>query len=33
MSLNFFNNSIKDSDPEIYQTIQNELERQQNQIL
>ena len=32
MSLNFFNDSIKISDPEVYQTIQNELERQQNQI-
>jgi glycine hydroxymethyltransferase len=32
MSLNFFNNDIKISDPEVYKTIQKELERQQNQI-
>ena len=32
MSVNFFNNSIKTSDPEVYATLQKELERQQNQI-
>ena len=32
MSSDFFNNDIKISDPEVYQTIQNELNRQQNQI-
>ena len=32
MSLEFFNNNIKDSDPEVYETLKRELERQQNQI-
>ena len=32
MISNFFNKDIKFSDPEVYTTIQNELERQQNQI-
>ena len=32
MSVNFFNDSIKTSDPEVYATLQKELERQQNQI-
>ena len=32
MSLDFFNNSIKDADPEVYETLKKELERQQNQI-
>ena len=32
MSLEFFNNNIKDSDPEVYETLKKELERQQNQI-
>ena len=32
MSLDFFNNSIRDSDPEVYETLKKELERQQNQI-
>lgn len=32
MSSDFFNKDIKNTDPEVYQTIQNELERQQNQI-
>ena len=32
MSLDFFNDNIKVSDPKVYQTIKNELERQQNQI-
>ena len=32
MSVNFFNDSIKTSDPEVYSTLQKELERQQNQI-
>ena len=32
MNLDFFNNSIKDTDPEIYETLKKELERQQNQI-
>ena len=32
MSINFFNDSIKTSDPEVYATLQKELERQQNQI-
>ena len=32
MSVNFFNDSIKTSDPEVYETLKKELERQQNQI-
>ena len=32
MSVNFFNDSIKASDPEVYETLKKELERQQNQI-
>ena len=32
MSLDFFNNSIKNADPEVYATLKKELERQQNQI-
>ena len=32
MSLDFFNNNIKDTDPEVYQTLKKELERQENQI-
>ena len=32
MSLNFFNESIKDADPEVFETLNKELERQQNQI-
>ena len=32
MSLDFFNNNIKDADPEVYETLRKELERQQNQI-
>jgi glycine hydroxymethyltransferase len=32
MSLKFFNDSIKDADPEVYETLKKELERQQNQI-
>ncbi|MDC0060218.1 serine hydroxymethyltransferase [Pelagibacteraceae bacterium] len=32
MSLDFFNKSIKDADPEVYETLKKELERQQNQI-
>ena len=32
MSLDFFNNSIRDADPEVYETLKKELERQQNQI-
>ena len=32
MNLDFFNNNIKDADPEIYETLKKELERQQNQI-
>ena len=32
MSLNFFNDEIKNTDPEVYATLQKELERQQNQI-
>ena len=32
MSLDFFNDDIKVSDPKVYKTIKNELERQQNQI-
>ena len=32
MSLGFFNNNIKDADPEVYETLKKELERQQNQI-
>ena len=32
MSLDFFNNNIKDADPEVYETLKKELERQQNQI-
>ncbi len=32
MSVNFFNDSIKSSDPEVYETLKKELERQQNQI-
>ncbi|MDC0625573.1 serine hydroxymethyltransferase [Alphaproteobacteria bacterium] len=32
MSLNFFNENIKDADPEVFETLKKELERQQNQI-
>ncbi|MDC3270226.1 serine hydroxymethyltransferase [Alphaproteobacteria bacterium] len=32
MSLNFFNDNIKDADPEVFETLNKELERQQNQI-
>ncbi len=32
MSLNFFNDNIKDADPEVYETLKKELQRQQNQI-
>ena len=32
MSLNFFNENIKDTDPEVFETLNKELERQQNQI-
>ena len=32
MSIDFFNNNIKDADPEVYKTLKKELERQQNQI-
>ena len=32
MSIDFFNNNIRDADPEVYQTLKKELERQQNQI-
>ena len=32
MSLDFFNNNIMDADPEVYETLKKELERQQNQI-
>ena len=32
MSIDFFNKSIKDADPEVYETLKKELERQQNQI-
>ncbi len=32
MNLEFFNNNIIDSDPEVYETLKKELERQQNQI-
>jgi glycine hydroxymethyltransferase len=32
MSLDFFNNGIKDADPEVYETLKKELNRQQNQI-
>ena len=32
MSLKFFNDNIKDADPEVYETLKKELERQQNQI-
>jgi len=32
MSLNFFNDDIKSTDPEVYSTLKKELERQQNQI-
>ena len=32
MSLNFFNDEIKITDPEVYATLKKELERQQNQI-
>ena len=32
MSLNFFNDEIKNTDPEVYSTLKKELERQQNQI-
>ena len=32
MSIDFFNNNIKDADPEVYLTLKKELERQQNQI-
>ena len=32
MSLNFFNDEIIKTDPEVYATLKKELERQQNQI-
>ena len=32
MSIDFFNNNIKYTDPEVYETLKKELERQQNQI-
>ena len=32
MSLNFFNDNIKHADPEVFETLKKELERQQNQI-
>jgi len=32
MSIDFFNSNIRDADPEIYETLKKELERQQNQI-
>jgi len=32
MSLNFFNDAINVTDPEVYETLKKELERQQNQI-
>ncbi len=32
MSLNFFNDLIKNTDPEVYETLKKELQRQQNQI-
>ena len=32
MSLNFFTENIKDADPEVFETLNKELERQQNQI-
>ena len=32
MSLNFFNQNIKNTDPEVYETLKKELERQQSQI-
>ncbi len=32
MNIDFFNNEVKDSDPEVYETLKKELERQQNQI-
>ena len=32
MSLNFFNDNVKDADPEVFETLRKELERQQNQI-
>ncbi len=32
MSLGFFNNNIKETDPKVYETLKKELERQQNQI-
>jgi len=32
MSVNFFNEEIKNTDPEVYSTLKKELERQQNQI-
>ncbi len=32
MSFNFFNENIKDADPEVFETLNKELERQQNQI-
>jgi len=32
MSLNFFNDNIKQADPEVFETLRKELERQQNQI-
>ena len=32
MSLNFFNDEIIKTDPEVYSTLKKELERQQNQI-
>ena len=32
MSLDFFNKNIKDTDPEVYETLKKDLERQHNQI-
>ena len=32
MSIDFFNSNIRDADPEVYETLKKELERQQNQI-
>ena len=32
MSLNFFNDNIKHADPEVFETLKKELQRQQNQI-
>ena len=32
MSIDFFNSNIRDADPEVYETLRKELERQQNQI-